>query len=218
MPESGQWLVHTEGAESSADKQLRVTVGCVNYNNFVYLNGGTVIPADEQSTNVYWPPWLNGGGGYLSPVGSPGQLVLLSGWEPYLSEPQTQISVGLRRPTSQPTVYAKDVFPFLSTGVRHSVFTIDGSNGGGAPLLNRTEQGSPLAETTFGSRDTSGASRDLEENGFCYLTGVSGKFFNVNDSVLIDTSDGFSTLKSNTITSRDRNPGGYAQCLRYDLP
>jgi hypothetical protein len=59
-------------------------------------------------------------------------------------------------------------------------------------------------------------SASLMPNAFCYLTGLSGRYFNTSDAVRISTSEGFSTLIVSTPLAKDRNPGAVVQCAQFD--
>ncbi len=58
----------------------------------------------------------------------------------------------------------------------------------------------------------------LPSDNFCFLTGVAGRFHNESDAVFIDRNDGRQTLRAPTPFSKDRNPGGVAQCVQLDRP
>ncbi|MDP3155623.1 MAG: hypothetical protein Q8N23_23325 [Archangium sp.] len=218
----GNWEVMVTSAIPDPDKKVRVDVTCVSYDNFTFINGvSSFQPALMESVTF---PDLNGGAvpasSFLSNSGEPSLL----GWSGYLSEPQTLLQAKGPSPTGFGTFESRDVFPFASATAHVGVVTVlanaagSGETGGTPIFPYQDEIPMMTAGTVYTDRSTARVSFPLLslDQGFCYLTSISGKFYNVSDSVWIDNSDGFGTLRTVTPLQRDRNPGAQAQCLTYD--
>lgn len=218
LPMGNDWAVAVESGIRDLDKRVTLEVTCVDKSNFMYLHGAAVSMPTFQRISV--PLW-----------NTPSQITLpfagdtaLLGWKKYLSEPQTDIAVTNPQATGFGDYIGFDAFPLETTIPFVGTWSVTGgspsSSGTVAGELLDTTRGAPTAQAaiSFPTRNTSLMSRPLAQNAFCYLTGISGAFYNTNDSVRIDASSGMTTLITSTPLEKDRNPGARAQCIFFDQP
>jgi hypothetical protein len=212
------WMVTLSPGSPDPDKQVSLEVTCVKGSNFHYLNGGSYAVTDSRATFM---PDLNGSG-HTESLLDPGNP-MLGGWINYLDEPATTLYVTNPDSTGFGQFFGKDLFPFVSTEPILLAYTIQanaprsGAQPGGSlmdPALGQPSNTSAYIELT--NRSPSRMSVPLRPNSFCYLTGLSGRYFNSSDSARINTSDGFTTLAVTTPLTKDRNPGAIAQCVLFD--
>lgn len=214
---ANDWTVKVQSAVPDRDKAVSVTVTCVNLENFVYVNGYADTPILPTSETVVVPALNGGPNPYRGVLGNPGNTSLL-GWTTYLSEPQTSLMVTDPTATGFGDYLGFDLFPFESPNAMIGTFSVLAK-----PSSTGLAGGSiayPFGQKTVGlshsNRQPLFVSASLADDSFCYLTGLKGSFFNINDSVGISTSDGMTTLISFTPLAKDRNPGAQVQCILFD--
>jgi len=212
------WMVMVIDLNTDPDKRASLEVTCVKFSNFYHLNGGSHSISDSSSTPV---PDLNGSG-YSTTLHAPGNPVF-GGWLSYLDEPATTLFVTNPDSSGFGKLFSTDLFPFASSTVYPFTYTLQtnqprsGRSAGGSLMDPTTGKLSNLsASIELTNRSPANMSRALSNDAFCYLTGISGRFFNSSDSVRISTSNGFTTLTVTTPLTKDRNPGAIAQCALFD--
>jgi hypothetical protein len=211
------WVVIVSPLSPDRDKQVSIEVTCVKFENFHHLNGGTHTVSGNMVSVI---PWFNGAGHteFLRAQGNP----VLVGWFGYIDHSLTDIQVTNPDATGFGLYNGTDSFPFASTNPLVVAYSIQanpprsGADPGGT-LMNPTPGQASGKRAFLGmSRSPDTMSVPLLSNAFCYLTGLSGRYFNTSDSVRISTSDGFSTLSVSSPLTKDRNPGAIAQCAQFD--
>ena len=214
------WVIGVGAATTDRDRQVSVEVTCVKFENFHYLNGGSHAFSDSRfNSNI---PVLNGGSAFEEYLLDPGNPIL-GGWYFYLDEPSSTMQVTNPDWTGFGKYVSRDLFPLISTHPILMAYSIKGN-----PPLSGLAPGGTLMDTTPEGFRQNGPCpvspalvcehwrRSLQRNSFCYLTGVSGRYFNTSDSARISISDGLTTLIVSTPLLKDRNPGAIAQCVSFD--
>ncbi|MDP1830249.1 MAG: hypothetical protein Q8L48_43695 [Archangium sp.] len=215
---SPDWMVWVQADSKDRDRQVSIEVTCVKFENFHHLNGGTHAFTESRLTSNI--PAANGGPPHEQYLLDPGNPMLGGFWG-YLDEPSTAMQVTNPDWTGFGKYVARDLFPFASTRPVLMAYSItanppqSGQDPGGT-LMDPNRSSGKAAFIELSNRLANNMSAPLKSNAFCYLVGVSGRYFNTSDSVRISTSDGFTTLSVSTPLFRDRNPGAIAQCALFD--
>lgn len=220
---TNEWIVSVRDSTPAPSKAIALEVTCTAIENFWFVHGPAFQP-DIPNFHIITPPALNGGLAIRHPVLNKGNSALL-GWGPYMSEPQTQLWVTRPLSTGFAEFFSRDLFPLESARASVGTWFFEANPGNsmvGGTSLSSVMGFAPgavtsdLAETDYATRSTAKVSLPLPNDAFCYLTGVSGAWFNTSDAVRVELSDEMAALVTYTPLNKDRNPGARVECLFYD--